>query len=405
MTHHVAVIGAGFGDEGKGQMVDYFAATGQYDTVVRFNGGSQAGHTVVTPDGEKHVFSQIGSGAFCGLRTHISRHMMVNPIFFMREFLDLTDKLGVAPKVSLDPEVEMILPIDVSLNRQSELTRDAMAQAGNRGGRHGSCGHGYNNALRRSKYPNLRVTLDQLEVGGEKFLRKVLAESRKCYPGFTAQEFEESSDAFVAAALDMVERIGVRLDHDVVRKPCIFEGAQGLLLDRDSGFFPHVTPSSTGLHNVMSLVSDGGQGMSVYSPLVKPVYVTRSYLTRHGAGPMYFEWARCSSERTFVANHPDIPADETNVHNDWQGHLRYGPLSIAQLEHAVRKDYHNADKSRHIMLEEPVLALTWANCAVPTVEGPGAFDALQDGKHFVGGPIKLEYKSDGRTRETIARIR
>ena len=167
MNHHVAVIGAGFGDEGKGQMVDYFAATGEYETVVRFNGGSQAGHTVVTPDGKTHIFSQIGAGAFTGLRTHISRHMMVNPIFFMREFLDLTDKLGVAPKVSLDPEVEMILPIDVSLNRQSELTRDAMAQAGNRGGRHGSCGHGYNNALRRSKYPNLRVTLDQLEVGGE----------------------------------------------------------------------------------------------------------------------------------------------------------------------------------------------------------------------------------------------
>ena len=171
MNHHVAVIGAGFGDEGKGQMVDYFAATGEYETVVRFNGGSQAGHTVVTPDGKTHIFSQIGAGAFTGLRTHISRHMMVNPIFFMREFLDLTDKLGVAPKVSLDPEVEMILPIDVSLNRQSELTRDAMAQADNRGGRHGSCGHGYNNALRRSKYPNLRVTLDQLEVGGEKFLR------------------------------------------------------------------------------------------------------------------------------------------------------------------------------------------------------------------------------------------
>lgn len=397
MTHHVAVIGAGFGDEGKGQMVDYFAATGQYDTVVRFNGGSQAGHTVVTPDGEKHVFSQIGSGAFCGLRTHISRHMMANPIFFMREYSDLQEKLGFAPKVTLDPEVEMILPIDVAVNRRSEIERETLAQAGNRSGRHGSCGHGYNNALHRSKYPNLRITLDLVEIGGEALLRSVLRQARKCWPVFSDEEFEQSSDAFVAATLSMIEVIGVRLDHDVVQMPCIFEGAQGLLLDRDSGFFPHVTPSSTGLQNVMSLVSDAGGE----SPMVKPVYVTRTYLTRHGAGPMYHEWARHQCEPVFIGSHPQIPADETNVYNDWQQHLRYAPLSIAQLEHAIRKDFHQADKSRHIMLEEPQIALTWTNVAIPTVEGPNAIDGLQDGKHFVDKPFKLGFISNGRTRQNI----
>ena len=134
MSHHVAVIGAGFGDEGKGQMVDYFARTGNFSRVVRYNGGSQAGHTVVTPDGRRHVFSQIGAGAFQEIPTHLSRFFLFNPIYFMEERRAFQATTGRFPKVTISSSAEIIIPLDVMGNRQRETERgDA---------RHGSCGHG-----------------------------------------------------------------------------------------------------------------------------------------------------------------------------------------------------------------------------------------------------------------------
>ncbi len=76
MSKVIAVIGAGYGDEGKGLMTDYFSS--QYDdaVVIRSNGGAQAGHTVVTPEGQRHVFSHFGSGTFNGSPTFLSRHFV-----------------------------------------------------------------------------------------------------------------------------------------------------------------------------------------------------------------------------------------------------------------------------------------------------------------------------------------
>lgn len=77
------VIGSAFGDEGKGLITDVLAAKNAGETlVVRFNGGAQAGHTVTTPEGQRHVFSHIGSGTFTGSATFLSRFFVVNPILF-----------------------------------------------------------------------------------------------------------------------------------------------------------------------------------------------------------------------------------------------------------------------------------------------------------------------------------
>jgi adenylosuccinate synthase len=104
----------------------------------------------------------------------------------------------------------------------------------------------------------------------------------------------------------------------------IFEGAQGLLLDEDHRFFPHVTHSHTGLNNVMQLVvEDGIEEMDV-------TYVTRSYATRHGAGPFPREVAGLSYK------------DETNVPNDWQGSIRFGELDVDLLAESIRDDARHA---------------------------------------------------------------
>src|SRR5206468_2979559 len=94
------VIGANYGDEGKGLMTDYHAAhAGGDGIVVRFNGGAQAGHTVTTPGGMRHVFSHLGSGTLAGAATFLSRHFVCHPPMFFKEL----EKLAAAGLRTLPP--------------------------------------------------------------------------------------------------------------------------------------------------------------------------------------------------------------------------------------------------------------------------------------------------------------
>src|ERR1700675_846017 len=86
MTKAIAIIGANYGDEGKGLITDYLAATSLKTTVVvRANGGAQAGHTVITPDKTRHIFSHFGAGLFSGSDTYLAKHFVCNPILFWKE--------------------------------------------------------------------------------------------------------------------------------------------------------------------------------------------------------------------------------------------------------------------------------------------------------------------------------
>lgn len=105
----------------------------------------------------------------------------------------------------------------------------------------------------------------------------------------------------------------------------LFEGAQGLLLDQDHEFFPHVTPSKTGLANPSQLAREWGVEH------LHALYVTRAYATRHGAGP-------------FPREVPGLAyPDATNVANAWQGSLRYGALDLDLLAKSINDDQPCAD--------------------------------------------------------------
>jgi adenylosuccinate synthase len=85
MKNAYVVIGANYGDEGKGQVVHKLAKQNTNVTVVRYSGGAQAGHTVTTDDGKRHVFSHIGAGTFAGAKTWLSDEFIVNPVMFLKE--------------------------------------------------------------------------------------------------------------------------------------------------------------------------------------------------------------------------------------------------------------------------------------------------------------------------------
>jgi len=294
-----AVIGANWGDCGKGLVVDYLCQTGG-EVVVRFNGGANAGHTVVTPEGLRHVFHHFGSGTLYGVPTFLSQFFILNPIIFFRELGDLA-AMGVTADVFAHPDCLVTTFADMIINQRKEQKRGDKA--------HGSCGVGIHETIQRSSVAELKITMSDLWNHSPKIPSK-LAEICDRYARFrTGAVIDEPhmTEAFLKACeafAQYVHPAGIGQCRDP-----IFEGAQGLLLDQDcKEYHPHVTHSSTGMKNVRILCAQAG------ITDVEPYYVSRTYLTRHGAGPLPGEGPAMWFE------------DKTNVVHPWQGALRFAPL-------------------------------------------------------------------------------
>lgn len=315
MSRSIAVvIGNGFGDEGKGHMVDYLASHVADPLVVRFSGGAQAGHTVVTPEGKRHVFHHVGSGAMAGAPTFLSRYFATDPFYFLREFAQLAQLsesgTPVTFDITVDPMSPVVTPWDVLLNQLVEVRRGSA--------RHGSCGFGFGEAMKREEETTAKLRVQdligprwlleaKLQCVREHFLREVEARNL----GFGSHEpfeadFSKCDDQFWSSVPQFLELV----DIDTLPRglDLIFEGSQGLLLDRDMGTFPHVTRSKTGLINVEKLLGAEFSGAEVY-------FVSRAYMTRHGSGPLPGEDSRLKYE------------DPTNAPNEWQGTLRFAPYN------------------------------------------------------------------------------
>jgi adenylosuccinate synthase len=273
-VNHVAVVDLGFGDAGKGTVVDWLCATRPVPAVIRFNGGAQAGHNVVTEDGRAHTFAQFGSGSLRGVPTFLSRFMVVDPLALTAE-ADHLSTLGVPSPYSLlavDRAALVATPYHRLANQARELARGA--------DRHGSCGMGVgetvahaldhpDDAVRFGDLTNpvvLRRKLDQLAA----FLRSTGT--------FAHPPVDDCVAAFTAIASRVRAVDSSYLDGLLAAGPCVFEGAQGVLLDEWRGFHPYTTWSTTTFDNV------GALGVDCYR-----LGVLRCFTTRHGAGPMVTE--------------------------------------------------------------------------------------------------------------------
>lgn len=306
-----AVIGANFGDEGKGLVTDYLCSKGA-GIVVRFNGGSQAGHTVFTPDNERHVFHHFGSGSLLEVPTFLSQFFICNPLIFAAELQEIRD-LGFHPRLYAHPDCLITTYIDMAVNRFKEQNRGSK--------RHGSCGVGIHETIQRSKVPELKITMSDLWNADPSLESRLTQISEKwCQfrcgiPFFSPDAIAEFIKACNYFA-NYVEPLGIAQCKDPV-----FEGAQGLLLDQDNKqFAPHVTHSHTGMNNVEILCEQAGiKDVEVY-------YVSRTYLTRHGAGEL-------PGEDEFMSFY-----DDTNLDNQFQGPLRFAPLEHLSLLRRIKDD-------------------------------------------------------------------
>lgn len=320
-----AVIGSHFGDEGKGRTVDYLASLDPaHSLVIRSNGGAQATHTVEAA-GRRHVFAQVGSGALAGVPTLLCREVVSNPMVLAKELERLR---GVDPVLHADPAGPVTTPFDMLLNQALESRRA--------GSRHGSCGIGFNETLVRdlAGFP-LRVG----DLRREDRVKAILAAIRADYlprrlldlelelPAFFRDLLAGPGieEAFLEAVRIYCSAVRVESEVDVIRRfPCaIFEASQGLLLDAEHPWFPHVTHSRTGLPNVVRLCAAAG------IEALEAFYCSRWYMTRHGAGPFPSE----------VAGPPSAQVvDRTNLANPWQGRIRFGTLDLDLLRQSLASD-------------------------------------------------------------------
>jgi adenylosuccinate synthase len=327
------VIGANFGDEGKGLFTDYAAARyGRDGLVVRFNGGAQAGHTVTTPEGQRHVFSHFGSGTLAGAATYLSRFFVCNPLLFGKELHRLREQ-QMAPLVYVDSQCPLTTPYDMMVNQIVEESRG--------GARHGSCGVGFGETLERTEKSSLRLRVGN--AADSDFVARTLRTIRARWlpqrlaalgVATVSEQWQrrlandEIIDGYLLALQNFYANTIV-CDDGILQKQqaIVFEGAQGLLLDQDRGFFPHVTRSHTGVRNVLALAGTTGIDR------LNITYATRSYLTRHGAGPLPAEL----TSKPYAAIE-----DSTNIPNDFQGALRFAYLDADVLASAIATDLADA---------------------------------------------------------------
>jgi adenylosuccinate synthase len=323
-----AIIGCGWGDEGKGAATDLVASHFPGALNIRHNGSGQAGHTVQMRDGRRHVFSHVGAGSFAGCDTYLGPKFVVNTRIFREEMHELEGK-GVKPKIFAHPDCLVITPSDVSINRALERKRGVS--------KHGSTGTGFGEAIERStRGPAIR--LSDIYSGNYYPAVDLLAHWRwpraeelglDMLDGDIKFQDEDWSQfrldcEFFREYVNISYPENMLLTHDEF----IFEGAQGLLLDQRRGLeFPYVTRSNTGLQNVIPLCEQMGISK------LQAVYMTRPYLTRHGAGPLPGEelWEE-ETKHNF-----DI-VDETNLPGEWQGSLRFAPMDKALISKAISDD-------------------------------------------------------------------
>jgi adenylosuccinate synthase len=274
---NVAVIGAQWGDEGKGKVVDWLAS--RADAVVRFQGGHNAGHTLVVGN-QTYKLSLLPSGLVRGKLGIIGNGVVVDPIALLAEIDRLrTQGLVITPDtLRIAENAPLILPLHGALDRAREAARGE-AKIGTTGR---GIGPAYEDKVARrairacdlAEPDTLSTKLDELLLHHNTLLR-----------GLGAETFEKAAllDGLLALApllLPFIEPVWERLD--TLRragKRILFEGAQAVMLDVDHGTYPFVTSSNT---VAATAASGAGVGPSAVGFVLG---IAKAYCTRVGSGP------------------------------------------------------------------------------------------------------------------------
>lgn len=332
-----AVIGALFGDEGKGNTVQWLCkdalARDLNPVVVRFSGGSQAGHTV--SDGKiKHICSSYGSGILMRVPTIIYdsngsngeyNHAYFDPIASYNEYVKFQEEyahsysgaIPILPAITVNETVRIITPYDMFYDRNDKFLLSD-----------GTCGSGQWACHKR--YENMPYSLRKYPSNPEEYIRNV-----RLYYG--VEKDEEAEKAFVESFsfghFKMEYNGDIKRSLKNIPNLCvILEGSQGLLLDADKGFYPNVTSTNVGVNATFDFIKNI---LDKKTSDCEYYFVMRTYVTRHGNG---YEPISFPTEEDFKSFH-DYEC-ETNQDNCYQGVFKVGVMESSLISKAF---------SRHVL--------------------------------------------------------
>jgi adenylosuccinate synthase len=283
---NIVVVGAQWGDEGKGKVVDLFSS--RADLIVRFQGGNNAGHTLVV-NGKKTVLHLIPSGILHPEKLCLlGNGVVLDPLVFFEEVEGLR-KAGVlgdnaSDRIKISDRAHLILPY----HRQLDVLREARASGEKSHEKIGTTGRGIGPAYEDKAARRGIVVGDLLDPEWlAKRLRSALEEKNVLFQNHFGEKPVEFEPLY-QLCLDLGKKLNpfitdVRLLIEEARRKnetILLEGAQGALLDIDHGTYPYVTSSSTCSGGALT-----GTGLGLGHGKTEVIGITKAYTTRVGTGP------------------------------------------------------------------------------------------------------------------------
>jgi adenylosuccinate synthase len=278
---NIVVFGSQWGDEGKGKIVDILAE--KMDAIVRFQGGNNAGHTLVV-DGEQCILHLIPSGILHpGKKCMIGNGVVLDPVVFCAE-LDKLDAKGIdvsATRMMISKKCHIIMPYHCQMDGARESAKSESKKIGTTGRGIGPCYEDkmHRCGIRAGDFANLALLREKIEVA--------LEEKNILFKHLYGSEPVDADDVY-NEILPYAERLlpylgDVSSAIQEARGAVLFEGAQGTHLDIDHGTYPFVTSSNTVTANAAV-----GSGCSPRD-LERIVAIVKAYTTRVGCGPFATE--------------------------------------------------------------------------------------------------------------------
>jgi len=278
-----AVVGLQWGDEGKGKVIDLLA--GSFNAVVRYNGGANAGHSVVI-QGKRHALHLLPSGVFHpGVKGVIGNGVVIDPEALLREI----DGLAAAGISSINLAVSDRAHVVMPYHKAEDAAREAALASGEKSQAIGTTGRGIGPAYADKAQRATAIRMGDLlrpEALREKIARITTLKAPLLHaldPSIEKLDAEAMTQAAIAMGTRLKPYITdtVYLLHDMLRdgQALLFEGANATLLDVDHGTFPYITSS-----NCSVLGIPAGTGVPG-SHLTRVLGVMKAYCTRVGGGP------------------------------------------------------------------------------------------------------------------------
>ena len=320
------IIGSNLGDEGKGTIVANCVKNYTGSTLnVLTNGGAQRAHSILTKDGS-FTFQHFGSGTYHGAESYFSKFFIINPMQFVKEYTELTDRsINLVNKVYRHPFCMWSTPYDMMANQIKEDMRKKK--------KHGSCGMGIWETVNRYK-KTLTIAFDDF-ISFNHQQKVFYLSSIKSYFERDLEMTDEWSSIWNDPGIvehfindcDFVNRATTILVKPEGFDNIIFENGQGLMLTDTGRDIAGTTPSCTGSDDAIILANEWG----IKDEDILLHYVTRPYMTRHGAGFLDDE-----CRRSIISG--GVNEDRTNHFNKFQDDFRFGILNINKLAQRIDND-------------------------------------------------------------------